>query len=80
MELEHCHRVVGQIRDSSSDAIINLTTGGGARFKSGADDLYVSRGVLASSDAALVEKAVELIQNLGESVATPDEARNILSL
>ena len=44
------------------------------------DNLYLSRGVLAPSNAALVEKAVGLIETLGESAATPDEAREILSL
>ena len=44
------------------------------------DNLYLSRGVLASSNAALVEKAVDLIEILGESVATPNEAREILGL
>ena len=44
------------------------------------DNLYLSRGVLASSNAALVEKAVDVIETLGESTASPDEARRILSL
>ena len=44
------------------------------------DNLYLSRGVPAPSNAALVEKAVDVIETLGESVAAPDEARRILSL
>ena len=44
------------------------------------DNLYLSRGVLASSNAVLVEKAVHLVETLGESVATTDEARKILAL
>jgi uncharacterized protein (DUF849 family) len=44
------------------------------------DNLYMSRGVLAPSNAALVEKAVGLIDTLGESIASPQEAREILSL
>ena len=44
------------------------------------DNLYLSRGVLAPSNAALVEKAVDIIETLGENVASPDEARRILSL
>ena len=44
------------------------------------DNLYLSRGVLAPSNAALVEKAVDVIEPLGESIASPDEARRILSL
>ena len=44
------------------------------------DNLYLSRGVLAPSNAALVEKAVDVIETLGESTASPDEVRRILSL
>jgi 3-dehydrocarnitine:acetyl-CoA trimethylamine transferase len=44
------------------------------------DNLYLSRGVLAPSNAALVERAVQLIELLGRSVATPAESRSILGL
>lgn len=44
------------------------------------DNLYLERGVLAPSNAALVEKAVKIIELLGYEVASPDEAREILSL
>ncbi len=44
------------------------------------DNLYLSRGVLAPSNAALVERAVTLVELLGRSVATPAEAREILGL
>ena len=42
------------------------------------DNLYLARGVPAPSNAALVEKAVRIVQDLGEHPATPDEARNLL--
>jgi uncharacterized protein (DUF849 family) len=42
------------------------------------DNLYLARGVAAPSNAALVEKAVRIVQELGEHPATPDEARNLL--
>jgi uncharacterized protein (DUF849 family) len=42
------------------------------------DNLYLARGVPAPSNAALVEKAVRILQDLGEHPATPDEARNLL--
>lgn len=38
MELELYREVVGRIRDSGTDIVINLTTGAGARFIPGADD------------------------------------------
>ena len=44
------------------------------------DNLYLERGVLASSNAVLVEKAVGIIELLGFSVATAVEARAILGL
>ena len=44
------------------------------------DNLYLERGVLAPSNAALVSKAANIIELLGDQVATPDEARVILGL
>lgn len=44
------------------------------------DNLYLSKGVLAPSNAALVERAAQLVDLLGRSVATPAEARQILGL
>jgi len=44
------------------------------------DNLYLSRGKLAPSNAALVEQAVQIIERLGGSVATVPEARDLLAL
>jgi uncharacterized protein (DUF849 family) len=44
------------------------------------DNLYLDKGVLASSNAALVERAVTIVELLGRSIATPAEAREILGL
>jgi uncharacterized protein (DUF849 family) len=44
------------------------------------DNLYLSKGVLAPSNAALVERAVTIVELLGRSVASPAEARQILGL
>ena len=44
------------------------------------DNLYVERGVLAENNAQLVEKAVRLLNELGESPASPAEARTILGI
>ena len=43
------------------------------------DNLYLSKGVKATN-AALTERAVDIIEGLGAQVATPDEARQILDL
>jgi uncharacterized protein (DUF849 family) len=42
------------------------------------DNIYLERGKLAPSNAALVEKAVKIIEILGDHVATPAEARQML--
>ncbi len=39
-----------------------------------------ARGELASGNAVLVERAVEIIEAIGEKVATVDEPRAILNL
>jgi uncharacterized protein (DUF849 family) len=44
------------------------------------DNLYLEKGKLAPSNAALVEKAASIIAMLGDQVATPDDAREILGL
>jgi 3-keto-5-aminohexanoate cleavage enzyme len=44
------------------------------------DNIYLKRGVLAKSNAQMVETAVDLAERLGRSIATPDEARRILSI
>jgi uncharacterized protein (DUF849 family) len=44
------------------------------------DNIYLERGKLAPSNAALVEKAAKIIEILGDHVATPAEARQILGL
>jgi uncharacterized protein (DUF849 family) len=44
------------------------------------DNLYLERGVLARSNAELVEKAVKIIRLMGADVASPSEARAELNL
>jgi uncharacterized protein (DUF849 family) len=44
------------------------------------DNLYLSRGKLAPSNAALVERAVQIIELLGEEVASAAEARELIGL
>lgn len=44
------------------------------------DSLWISRGELAKSNADQVRKVRQIIEGLGLSVATPDDARDILSL
>jgi len=44
------------------------------------DNLYLEKGKLAPSNAALVEKAAKIVEVLGDQVATPADARQILGL
>jgi uncharacterized protein (DUF849 family) len=44
------------------------------------DNIYLEKGKLAPSNAALVEKAGKIIEILGDQVATPNDAREILGL
>ena len=44
------------------------------------DNLYIEKGVLAKSNGELVDKAVQIAKLLGREIATPDEAREILSI
>jgi uncharacterized protein (DUF849 family) len=44
------------------------------------DNIYLDKGTLAPSNAALVERAARIIEVLGDQVATPAEARQMLSI
>ena len=44
------------------------------------DNIYLSKGVPAKSNAELVEKVVRIARELGREIAGPSEAREILHL
>lgn len=44
------------------------------------DNIYLEKGVLAESNTVLVKKAVRILKELGGTIATPAEAREILGL
>jgi uncharacterized protein (DUF849 family) len=44
------------------------------------DAVYLSKGVLTPSNAAMAEKAARIVDELGGELATPKEAREILGL
>jgi uncharacterized protein (DUF849 family) len=60
-------------------ATLGIIMGGHARvgFE---DNIFIEKGVLAKSNAELVEKVVRIARELGREMATPDEARKILRL
>jgi 3-keto-5-aminohexanoate cleavage enzyme len=66
-------------REQFPMAVMSILNGGHVRvgFE---DNVYLSRGVLAKSNAELVEKAVRLARELGRDIATPDEVRQRLNI
>jgi 3-keto-5-aminohexanoate cleavage enzyme len=60
-------------------AMIAMTMGGHVRVGL-EDNIFYSRGVLAKTNAESVERIVRISKEFGREVATPDEARKILSL
>lgn len=44
------------------------------------DNIYIRQGELAKGNAQLVERAAQIVESIGSSVATPTEARDILGL
>lgn len=71
--------VAGIGRSELPLAVMAILMGGHVRvgFE---DNVYYSKGVLAESNAQLVERIVRIAAELGRPVATPDEARRILGL
>ena len=65
----------------SEFSILAVTAGMGGNVRVGLEDnLYLSRGQLAPSNAALVEKAVSLLAHMDREPATPDQARALFGL
>ena len=71
--------VAGIGRSELPLAIMAIVMGGHVRvgFE---DNVYYAKGVLADSNAQLVERIARIAGELGRQVATPDEARAILGL
>ena len=44
------------------------------------DNIYIEKGVLAKSNAELVEKVVQIAKKYNREIATPKEARIILGM
>jgi 3-keto-5-aminohexanoate cleavage enzyme len=58
---------------------LSIAMGGHARVGL-EDNIYISKGVLAKSNAELVEKVVRIARQIGRDIASPYEARKILNL
>jgi uncharacterized protein (DUF849 family) len=62
-------------------SIVAMAASMGGNVRVGLEDsLWAGRGKLAETNAQQVKLAREIIENMGLSVATPDEAREILAL
>jgi uncharacterized protein (DUF849 family) len=71
--------VLGAGRNQMPIAAMAAAMGGNVRVGM-EDSLWIGPGKLAESNAAQVRQVRQLIEGLGLTVATPDEAREILSL
>jgi uncharacterized protein (DUF849 family) len=71
--------VLGAGRNQMQVAAIALANGGNVRVGL-EDSLWAGPGKLAESNAAQVRQVRQIIEGLGLEPATPDEAREILSL
>jgi 3-keto-5-aminohexanoate cleavage enzyme len=71
--------VLGTGKDQLTMVTMGMLMGGHIRvgFE---DNIYVEKGVPAKNNAQMVEKAADLAERLGRSVATPKEARRILGI
>jgi len=71
--------VLGVAKDQLPMITMGILLGGNIRvgFE---DNIYLRKGVLASSNAQMVEMAVDLAQRLGRQVASTHEARQILGI
>jgi uncharacterized protein (DUF849 family) len=60
---------------------VALSTISGGHARVGLEDnIYLSKGELAKTNAQLVEKAVRIIRDMGNEPASPEEARAILGI
>ncbi len=71
--------VLGAGRNQMAIAAMAAAMGGNVRVGL-EDSLWIGKGQLAKTNAEQVAKARQIIEGLGFEVATPDEARAILSL
>jgi uncharacterized protein (DUF849 family) len=60
---------------------VALSTVSGGHARVGLEDnIFIERGVLAKTNAELVTKAVRIIRDLGQDIATPKEAKELLKI
>lgn len=76
---DYMFSVLAAGRQQMALAKLGATMGGHVRVGL-EDNLYIARGQLAKSNAEQVEMVRDIVESIGRSVATPDEARAMLGL
>jgi 3-keto-5-aminohexanoate cleavage enzyme len=71
--------IIGIGRSHLPMSVMALAMGGHIRVGM-EDNVYYNRGELVKKNAQFVERIVRIAEEYGRPVATPDEAREILSL
>lgn len=71
--------VIGSGPSQLPMAVLGMVLGGHVRVGL-EDNIYYSRGILAKTNAELVERVVRIAGHYGRQIATPAEARTILGL
>jgi 3-keto-5-aminohexanoate cleavage enzyme len=73
------YTITGIGRNEIPLAILSIALGGHVRVGL-EDNIFISKGELAKSNAQLVEKVVQMAVEMGRDIASPYDARKILSL
>jgi 3-keto-5-aminohexanoate cleavage enzyme len=73
------YSVAGIGRFEFSLAELSIKHGGHVRVGL-EDNIFIEKGILAKSNAELVEKVVNIAKKYGREIATPEEARRILEM
>ncbi|MGB5911573.1 MAG: 3-keto-5-aminohexanoate cleavage protein [Promethearchaeia archaeon] len=79
LPLNSTYTVTGIGKHEFSMATLGIVMGGHVRVGL-EDNLYISKGKLAESNAQLVEKVVRIANELGRDIASPYDTRKILGL
>lgn len=79
LPLDATWSVLGTGKDQMPMITMGILLGGNVRvgFE---DNIFIKKGVLAKSNAQMAETAADLAERLGRSVATPEEARQMLGI
>jgi uncharacterized protein (DUF849 family) len=76
---KYLYSTIAAGRNEFAMGTVSMLMGGGVRVGL-EDNLWLEKGVMAKSNAELVEKMVRLAKEFGYEPATPDETRQILGL